>query len=70
MNFFESAKLATRVHNNPKMVLDSYIRGKYSGDILRLLEPAHNIYPYVIENGSPLKLKKINTDLYIEEEKL
>jgi len=68
--FFESAKLATRVHNNPKMVLDSYIRGKYSGDILRLLEPAHNIYPYVIENGSPLKLKKINTDLYIEEEKL
>ena len=66
----EAAKLATRVHNNPQMVLESYIRGKYSGDILRLLEPAHNIYPYVIENGSPLKLKKINTDLYIEEEKL
>lgn len=58
--FFESAKLATRVHNNPKMVLDSYIRGKYSGDILRLLEPAHNIYPYVIENGDPLKLIKIS----------
>ena len=68
--FFEAAKLATRVHNNPKMVLESYIKGKYSGDILRLLEPAHSIYPYVIENGSPLKLKKINTDLYIEEENL
>ena len=69
-DYFEAAKLATRVHNNPKMVLESYIRGKYSGDILRLLEPAHNIYPYVIENGSPLKLKKINTDLYMEEENL
>ena len=69
-DYFEAAKLATRVHNNPKMVLESYIRGKYSGDILMLLEPAHNIYPYVIENGSPLKLKKINTDLYIEEENL
>ena len=69
-NYFEAAKLATRVHNNPKMVLESYIRGKYSGDILRLLEPAHNIYPYVIENGNPLKLKKINTDLYMEEENL
>ena len=69
-DYFEAAKLATRVHNNPKLVLESYIRGKYSGDILRLLEPAHNIYPYVIENGSPLKLKKINTDLYMEEENL
>lgn len=69
-NFFEAAKLATRIHNNPQMVLDSYIKGRYSGDILRLLEPAHSIYPYVIENGNPLKLKKINTDLYIEEEKL
>ena len=68
--FFEAVKLATRVHNNPQMVLESYIKGKYSGDILRLLEPAHSIYPYVIENGNPLKLKKINTDLYIEEEKL
>jgi len=67
--FFEAAKLATRIHSNPKMVLESYIKGKYSGDILRLLEPAHSIYPYVIENGNPLKLKRINTDLYIEEEK-
>jgi len=57
--FFEAAKLATRAHNNPKMVLESYIKGKYSGDILRLLEPAHSIYPYVIENGDPLKLVKI-----------
>ena len=68
-DYFVAAKLATRVHKNPTMVLQSYIRGKYSGDILRLLEPSHSIYPYVIENGDPLQLKKINTDLYIEEEK-
>ena len=58
--YFEAAKLATRIHKNPSMVLNSYMRGKYSGNILELLEPAHNIYPYVIENGSPLQLKKID----------
>lgn len=57
--YFEAAKLATRVHRNPSMVLNSYVREKYSGNILELLEPAHNIYPYVLENGSPLKLKKL-----------
>jgi len=55
----EAVKLATRVHPNPEMVLKSYIKGKYSGDILRLLEPQHSIYPYVLENGEPLKLVKI-----------
>ncbi len=57
--YFEAVKLATRIHRSPSMVLRSYIRGKYSGNILELLEPAHNIYPYVIENGDPLKLVKI-----------
>jgi len=57
--YFEAVKLATRVHNSPKEVLDSYIKGKYSGDLLRILEPAHSIYPYVIENGNPPTLKKI-----------
>ena len=65
---FEAVKLATRVHNNPKMVLESYIKGKYTGDILRILEPSHSIYPYVLENGDPLKLVKISEDIYIEEE--
>ena len=45
------------------MVLKSYANEKYSGNILELLEPAHSIYPYVIENGDPLKLIKINTDI-------
>lgn len=58
--YFEAAKLATRIHRNPSMVVNSYMREKYSGNILELLEPAHNIYPYVVENGSPLKLRKIN----------
>jgi len=57
--YFEAVKLATRVHKCPSLVLNSYIRGRYSGNILELLEPAHNIYPYVIENGEPLKLVKI-----------
>lgn len=58
--YFEAAKLATRIHRNPSMVVNSYMRGKYSGNILELLEPAHNIYPYVVENGSPLRLKRID----------
>ena len=58
-----AVKLATRTNPHPEVVLKSYISGKYSGDILRLLEPSHNIYPYVIENGEPLRLRKINTDI-------
>jgi len=57
--YFEAVKLATRVHRCPEMVLQSYIDGRYSGNILEILEPAHSIYPYVIENGEPLKLVKI-----------
>ena len=58
--YFEAVKLATRVHRSPESVLRSYIRGSYSGDILRLLEPAHSIYPYVVENGDPLRIVKID----------
>lgn len=56
---FEAVKLATRIHNNPGEVLESYIRKKYSGDLLRLLEPAHSIYPYVMENGNPPGLRRL-----------
>lgn len=61
--FVPAVKLATRIHKNPCLVLESYIRRKYSGDILALLEPAHSIYPYVLENGNPLKLVKLNEEL-------
>lgn len=63
--YFEAAKLATRIHRNPSMVVNSYMREKYSGNILELLEPAHSIYPYVIENGNPLKLRKIDEEFSI-----
>lgn len=57
--WFDTAKLATRVHRCPEAVLESYIRGKFSGNILDLLEPAHSIFPYVVENGDPLRIVKI-----------
>lgn len=60
--YFTAAKLATRIHRNPVTVVNSYLRGKFSGNILDILEPQHNIYPYVIENGEPLRLIKIKED--------
>lgn len=61
--YFKAAKLATRVNPRPIRILESYISGSYSGNILELLEPAHNIYPYIVENGNPLKLRKLDTDI-------
>ena len=61
--YFKAAKLATRVNPRPMRILESYIRGSYSGNILEILEPAHNIYPYIVENGNPLKLRKLDTDI-------
>lgn len=57
--YFDAMKLATRVHRYPEAVLASYVNHRYSGNILELLEPAHSIYPYVVENGVPLRLVKI-----------
>ena len=50
--YFSSMKLATRVSQNPSMILKSYIHGSYSGNILDLLEPNHSarLYPYVLDN--------------------
>ncbi len=60
--FFTSAKLATRVHRAPAMVLNAYLRGKYSGDLLALLEPQHSVYPYVLENGEEIRVKRIDRE--------
>ncbi len=65
--YFVATKLATRVSRNPITILKSYVNGKYVGNILEILEPAHSIYPYVLENGNPLKLVKINTDIPMYE---
>lgn len=58
-NYFEAVKLATRISRCPEMILKSYAHEKYLGNILDILEPAHSIYPYVVENGEPLKLVKL-----------
>ena len=58
--YFASVKLATRIHAHPEAVLGAYLRGKYSGDLLALLEPAHSIYPYVLENGAPPTIRRID----------
>ena len=57
--YFKAVKLATRISRCPDMILKSYVNKKYVGNILEILEPAHSIYPYVVENGEPLKLVKL-----------
>ena len=37
--WFDVVKLATRMHNRPRRVLGSYIRGKTTGNLLDLTEP-------------------------------
>ena len=61
--YFVAAKLATRVSKNPINILRSYINQRYSGNILEILEPSHSIYPYVLENGSPLRIRRMDTDI-------
>jgi hypothetical protein len=61
--YFVSAKLATRIHKHPDFVLRSYLRGRYSGNLLELLEPTHSIYPYVLENGNEPKIVKLDENL-------
>lgn len=58
--YFEAVKLATRIHKKPAIIVNSYIERRYSGNILSILEPEHNIYPYAVENGEPLRLVKID----------
>lgn len=53
---FKAIKLATRVHRNPVAVVESYVRAKFSGNILDILEPQHSIYPYALQNGEKLTL--------------
>ena len=57
--YFASMKLATRVSRAPEHILRSYVSGHYAGNLLELLEPAHSIYPYVLENGDPVRIVKI-----------
>ena len=60
--YFDEVKLATRINKAPVRILSSYINGKYSGNLLELLESAHSIYPYVIENGEPLRIIRLDAE--------
>ena len=39
-----SMKLATRTHSNPRLVLEAYTSGKFSGNLFDLTEPGHGIF--------------------------
>ena len=43
--WFSTVKLATRVHPRPQKVLGAYVRGRYHGNVLDLLEPGHSALP-------------------------
>lgn len=50
--YFKAAKLATRVSNNPILILRAYINGSHNGAVTDLLEPNHSgvFYPEIIDN--------------------
>jgi len=52
-SYFSMAKLATRMHSNPRKVVQAYAEGKFRGNLLDLLEPGHTslFYPYIIDNS-------------------
>ncbi len=41
--WFDTIKLATRIHSRPRQILAAYANGKYPGNILDLLEPGHTL---------------------------
>lgn len=51
--YFTTVKLATRMHQLPALVIGSYVRQKYYGNLLNLFEPGFGpaLAPYVIENS-------------------
>lgn len=57
--YVAAVKLATRVNRCPERVLAAYASGRYAGNLLELLEPAHSVYPYVLENGDPPRLVRL-----------
>ena len=48
----DTVKIATRSHQLPMMVIASYAKRKYSGNLLDLFEPGHGpaLAPYVVDN--------------------
>jgi len=51
--YFPVVKLATRMHGNPRMVVQAYVEQQYSGNLPDLFEPGYGLafYPYIIDNS-------------------
>jgi len=47
-------KLATRAHDDPRRVIEAYVRGSHRGNLLDLLEPGLGpaLYPRVLDNAA------------------
>ncbi len=41
--YFENAKIATRIHSNPRLVINSYASGKVAGNIFDITEPSYSM---------------------------
>ncbi len=50
--YFDGVKLATRTNRNPASVLNAYLNGHFSGNLLDLTEPSHSsgFYPNILAN--------------------
>ncbi|MFB3880855.1 MAG: hypothetical protein ACE149_06305 [Armatimonadota bacterium] len=50
--FFPVVKLATRMHANPRRVIEAYASGHYAGNLPDLFEPGHGplFAPFIIDN--------------------
>ena len=51
--YFSVMKLATRMHGNPRRVIEAYARGRFDGNLPDLLEPGHGpvFAPFVVDNA-------------------
>ncbi len=50
--FHGGYKLATRQHDRPRLVIDAYARGRFTGNLLDLMEPGFGplFHPWIIDN--------------------
>ena len=51
--YYSMMKLATRMHSNPRKVIQAYAEGKFNGNLLDLFEPGYGpLFPgYIIDNS-------------------
>lgn len=47
-------KLATRMHAMPRKVIEAYVRGRFHGNLMDLMEPSHSLAlrPHVVDNDA------------------